>query len=307
MRYPEKSRGVFCKGNAVKYATIASMRSAYPVRLCCALLEVSASGFHAWLTRKPRQTTDARDRLAVVAAHEKTRGVYGAVRLYYELWAEGFPISLWKVKKLRRELGLVASRPRRRMTTTDSRHKLPVAGNVLDRRFSCESPNTAWVSDITHIPTDEGWLYLAGIKDCCTKEIVGYHFSDTMTSELVIQALQKACTRHRPGSGLILHSDRGSQYCGHAYQREINRFMPQCSMSRKGNCHDNAPMESFWGLLKTELVYRRHFPSHRQAMASIKEYIEIFYNLERRQAGLGYLSPAAFARKYWQGKMSLAA
>ena len=299
MRYPKKSCGVFCKGNAVKYATLASMRSAYPVRLCCALLEVSASGFYAWLTRKPRQTTDARDRLAVVAAHEKTRGVYGAVRLYYELRAEGFPISLWKVKKLLRELGLVASRPRRRMTTTDSRHKLPVAGNVLDRRFSCESPNTAWVSDITHIPTDEGWLYLAGIKDCCTKEIVGYHFSDTMTSELVIQALQ-----NRPGSGLILHSDRGSQYCGHAYQREINRFMPQCSMSRKGNCHDNAPMESFWGLLKTELVYRRHFPSRRQAMASIKE---IFYNRERRQAGLGYLSPAAFARKYWQGKMPLAA
>ena len=291
----------------MKYATVASMRSAYPVRLCCALLEVSASGFYAWLTRKPRQTTDARDRLAVSAAHEKTRGVYGAVRLYYELRSEGFPMSLWKVKKLRRELGLVASRPRRRITTTDSRHKFPVAENVLDRRFSCESPNRAWVSDITYISTGEGWLYLAGIKDCCTKEIVGYHLSDSMTSDLVIQALQKACTHHRPAPGLVLHSDRGSQYCSTAYQQEINKFKLQCSMSRKGNCHDNAPMESFWGLLKNELVYRRHFQSHRQAMASIKEYIEIFYNRERRQAGLGYLSPAAFARKYWQGKTLLAA
>lgn len=158
----------------------------------------------------------------------------------------------------------------------------------------------AWVSDITYIWTMEGWLYLAGIKDLCTKEIVGYSLSERMTKDLVVAALNKAVCKHRPGKGLILHSDRGSQYCSQKYALRAKQYNLVLSMSRKGNCYDNAPMESFWGLLKNELVHHRQYATRNQACQEITEYIEIFYNRQRKQAKLGYLAPAVYANRLRQ-------
>ena len=173
--------------------------------------------------------------------------------------------------------------------------------------FSSSVPDRTWVSDITSIPTAEGWLYLAGIKDCCFREIAGFHLSSPMDTTLVLKALKKAYEARRPPHGLLLHSDRGSQYCSKAYRQQLAAYRMPCSMSRKGNCHDDAPMESFRGLLKNGLVYRTRFRSRRQAKAVITEYIEIFYNRQRIQAGLGYQSSAAFAKNFWRGKTARAA
>ena len=181
--------------------------------------------------------------------------------------------------------------------TTHSNHGLPVAENLLKQEFSTERANQVWVTDITYIPTHEGWLYLAGIKDLHTCEIVGYALGERMTKALVSRALFGAVVHKRPPPGLIHHSDRGSQYCAHDYRRLLNQFGMQCSMSRKGNCYDNAPMESFWGTLKNELVHHRRYETRAQAMREITEYIEIFYNRQRRHSKLGYLAPAVFARK----------
>lgn len=309
MRDIKKSGGVLCQGVAVKYAGIDTLRQVYPLWILCCAFQVSISGYHDWKKRfrQKKTTKDLREVTAVKAAHIKTRGVYGALRLHQELLAEGHHLSLWKVKKIRREEGLTISRARKRISTTNSNHKEPVADNILDRQFTQQAPDRVWVSDITYIPTDEGWLYLAGIKDIFTKEIVGFHMADTMDKQLVLTALQRAYAAHRPTAGLLLHSDRGSQYCSHAYQETINKYKMICSMSRKGECHDNAPMESFWGLLKNELVYLRHFRTHGEAVQAITEYITIFYNRQRRQAALDYLSPAAFAQNYRQGRYASAA
>ncbi|KWT88140.1 putative integrase catalytic subunit [Candidatus Magnetominusculus xianensis] len=186
--------------------------------------------------------------------------------------------------------------------TTDSKHKLPVADNLLNRRFEATVPNQVWVSDITYIPTEEGWLYLAGHKDICSGKIVGYAMSDRMKKELVSRSLFKAVVSRRPGKGLIHHSDRGSQYCAHEYRKLLYQLGMVASMSRKGNCYDNAPMESFWGTLKNELVYHRHYKTRKEAIDDIAEYIEVFYNHQRTQARLGYLSPAAYEKKLYEKK-----
>ena len=193
------------------------------------------------------------------------------------------------------------------MITTGSDHTYAVSEDILDRQFKRDAPCTAWVSDITYIHTKEGFLYLAGIKDLFTKEIVGYCMKDSMDTGLVLTALERAWQCHRPGKGLILWSDRGSQYCSHRYQEKVNGYGMICSMSRKGECHDDAPMESFWSLLKNDIVHGRIFSTRRQAKDIISEYINIFYNRQRRQAGLGYLSPAAFARAHWRKNAAIAA
>jgi putative transposase len=181
---------------------------------------------------------------------------------------------------------------------------LPVAPNLLDRKFAVAAPNKTWVTDITYIATDEGWLYLAGVKDLFNGELVGYALGSRMTQDLVTQALFRAVAAKQPGRGLIHHSDRGSQYCARAYQKLLRQFGMQVSMSRKGNCWDNAPMESCWGSLKTELVHHRSFSTREQAKREITEYIEIFYNRMRRQARLGHLSPAAFSQRYYAMQMA---
>ena len=258
----------------------------------CRVLDVSESGYHAWRKRPPSVHTQQNARLEVEikAAHQRTRETYGPERLQAFLADNGIQVGIHRIKRMRKKLGLRCKQKRKFKATTDSNHALPVAPNLLDRQFAVAAPNKAWVTDITYIATDEGWLYLAGIKDLFNGELVGYAMDARMTQNLVMQALFRAVAAKRPGKGLIHHSDRGSQYCAHAYQKLLRQFGMQASMSRKGNCWDNAPMESCWGSLKTELVHHRRFATREQAKREITEYIEIFYNRIRKQARLGHLS-----------------
>lgn len=284
----------------MKYGRIHELRQQYPVAAMCRMLGVSESGYHAWRKRpaSPRAQESARLEVEIKAAHDRTRQTYGPERLQADLSDNGIQVGIHRIKRIRRKLGLRCKQKRKFKATTDSNHKLPVAPNLLDRQFTVPAPNKAWVADITYIATDEGWLYLAGIKDLFNGELVGYAIDARMTQQLVMQALFRAVAAKRPAKELIHHSDRGSQYCAHAYQKLLWQFGMRASMSRKGNCWDNAPMESCWGSLKTELVYHRHFATREQAKQEITEYIEIFYNRMRKQARLGYLSPAAFTQQY---------
>ena len=219
-------------------------------------------------------------------------------RIKRELAAQGHEVGRDRVRRLRQELNLRCKQRRKFIATTNSRHDLPVAENLLEQRFEPTRPNEAWVTDITYIPTGEGWLYLAGVKDVFTCEIVGYAMDARMTQELTTQALWRAVSHKRPAPGLIHHSDRGSQYCAHSYQALVAQFGMRASMSRRGDCYDNAPMESFWGTLKNELVHHRRYATRAEAKASIQEYIEIFYNRQRRHSRIGFVPPALFAESF---------
>ena len=264
------------------------------------VLKVSPSGFYSWLSRplSSRAKEDIRLEIEIKAAHSRTRQTYGPIRLQQELKSQGIKVGICRIRRLRKKLGLACKQKRRFKMTTHSNHHLPVAGNLIQQDFSADKPDQVWVSDITYIPTEEGWLYLAGHKDLFSGEIVGYAMGERLSRYLVSQSLLRALALRRPGSGVIQHSDQGSQYCSADYQKLLTvRDMP-ASMSRRGNCYDNAPMESFWGTLKQELTHHRHYYTRKQATAEITEYIEIFYNRQRIQAKLGYLSPASFARLY---------
>jgi len=290
----------------VKYERNEHLRHQHPAALLCRVMDVSESGYHAWRKRPPsiRQQEALRLETEIRAAHQRTRETYGPQRLQSDLADHGVVVSIDRIKRIRRKLGLRCKQKRKFKATTDSRHALPVAPNLLARQFGADAPNRAWVGDITYIATDEGWLYLAGIKDLFNGELVGYAMVPRMTTTLVMQALYRAVATKRPGRGLIHHSDRGSQYCAHAYQKLLRQFGMAPSMSRKGDCWDNAPMESFWGSLKNELIHHRQFVTGEQAKQKITEYIEILYNRIRKQARLGYLSPAAFSQKYYAKKMA---
>jgi len=236
--------------------------------------------------------------VAIQAAPVRTRQTYGPERLCEELKDDGFTVGVGRIKRLRKKLGLRCTQRRKFTATTDSTHSLPVAANLLGQNFAPGRPNETWVTDITYIPTGEGWVYLAGIKDLHTCEVVGHAMGARMTTDLVSQALKKAVGAKRPSPGLIHHSDRGAQYCAQDYQRLLRAFGMHASMSRRGNCYDNAPMESFWGTLKTELVHHRHYATRAHAIREITEYIEIFYNRQRRHSRLGNLSPAAFVQQW---------
>ncbi len=237
--------------------------------------------------------------MEIRAAHKRTRETCGPERLQRDLEAHGVKVGICRIRRIRKELGLRCKQKRKFKATTDSRHTLPVAKNLLNQRFEATGPNRIWLSDITYIPTDEGWLYLAGHKDLFTGEVVGYAMGSRITKHLVIQSLFKAVAAKRPRAGLIHHSDRGSQYCAHEYRKVLEQFTMEASMSRKGDCYDNAPMESFWGTLKNELIHHRRYATRQQACREITEYIEVFYNRQRRQARLGYLSPAAYERQFY--------
>ena len=282
------------------------MRLHYPTPLMKRIMNVSASGFYSWLERPPSQRAKEEERLEVEirAAHKRTRQTYGAERLQHELAEHGVRVGICRIKRIRRKLGLRCKQKRKFKATTDSKHRLPVADNFLKQQFRAYEPNKVWVSDITYVPTDEGWLYLAGHKDLFNGEIVGYAMGERLSKNLVGQSLLRAVATKRPEKGLLHHSDRGSQYCSHEYRGLLNAWGLQASMSESGNCFDNAPMESFWGLLKQELIHHRHYRSRQEAMEDITEYIEIFYNRQRLQARLGYLSPAAFAQKYYAGLLA---
>jgi putative transposase len=270
------------------------------------MLGVSSSGYYAWQDRplSRRAQEELRLEVEIKAAHRRTRQTYGPERLQCDLSKHGVQVGICRIKRIRRKLGIRCKQKRKFKATTYSNHNLPVAENVLNQQFKVSEPNKVWLSDITYVPTDEGWLYLTGHKDLFTHEIVGYAMGERMTKNLVGQSLLRAVEAKRPAEGLTHHSDRGSQYCSYEYQELLKQFGMGTSMSGKGNCFDNAPMESFWGMLKQELVYHVHFRTRQEAKQAITEYIEIFYNRQRIQAGLGYLSPAIFLQSYYAGLLA---
>ncbi len=282
------------------------LRLKYPVPLMRRVLSVSASGYYAWLDRplSKRAQEEVRLEVEIKAAHKRTRQTCGPERLQYDLAEHGVQVGICRIRRIRKKLGIRCIQKKKFKVTTDSKHTLPVAENLLGQQFKVYRPNTVWMSDITYVPTAEGWLYLAGHKDLFTGEIVGYAMGERLTKNLASQSLFRAVAAKRPAKGLIHHSDRGSQYCSYEYRNILDQFGLKASMSRKGNCFDNAPMESFWGTLKQELVHHRRYRSRQEAIQDITEYIEIFYNRQRRQARLGFLAPAAYEQRFYAGLLA---
>jgi putative transposase len=280
----------------VKYRFIDEHRSQWPVRLMCRVLRVSPGGFYTWRDRPASARQQRREVLTreIEAIHQEFKERYGSPRIHEELQARGQRCCVNTVAKLMRQRGIAAKGKRKFRCTTDSNHDLPVADNVLYRQFEPVAVNQAWVADITYIPTGEGWLYLAAVEDLYSRQIVGWSMGERMTSRLVADALEMAASRRLPGEGLVAHSDRGSQYASGHYQRLLGRHGITCSMSRRGDCWDNAPMESFFASLKKELVHHENYPTRAEARASVFEYIEVFYNRVRRHSALGYLSPVEY-------------
>jgi len=282
------------------------MRLHYPIPLISRILKVSTSGFYAWRDRPLSKWAQEEARLEVEirAAHKRTRQTYGAERLQQDLAEHGIRVGICRIKRIRRKLGIRCKQKRKFKVTTNSKHTLPVAENILGQRFEVTAPNKVWVSDITYVPTDEGWLYVAGHKDLFSGNIVGYAMGERLTRNLICQSLFKAVAAKRPAEGLIHHSDRGTQYCSHEYRNLMEHFGLKASMSGKGNCYDNAPMESFWGTLKQELIHHRRYRTRQEAIRDITEYIEIFYKRQRRQARLGFLSPVVYEQRYYAGLLA---
>ena len=282
------------------------MRFKYCIAAMSHILKVSKSGYYQWLNRKPSKRVQEEGRLEIEikAAHKRTRETCGPERLQHELKEQGVEVGICRIRRIRKKLGIRCKQRKKFRATTDSKHTFPVAENLLNQEFKATVPNEIWLSDITYIPTEEGWLYLAGHKDLFTGEVVGYAMGNRITKNLVSQSLFKAVATKRPGSGLIHHSDRGSQYCAHEYRRLMDQFKMGASMSRRGDCYDNAPMESFWGTLKNELVHHRRYKTRQEAIQEITEYIEVFYNRKRRQARLGYVSPAVYERQFYARQLA---
>jgi putative transposase len=283
-----------------------TLRLQYPIPLMSQMLDVSISGYYAWQDRPLSQhdREELRLELEIKAADRRTKQSYGAERLQHDLEDHGIRVGVCRIKRLRAKLGIRCKQKRKFKATTYSKHGLPVAENLLNQQFQAIAPNKVWLSDITYVPTDEGWLYLAGHKDLFTKEIVGYAMGERMTQNLVSDSLMRAIEAKRPAMGLMHHSDRGSQYCAIEYRKLLDHFRLKVSMSGKGNCYDNAPMESFWGMLKQELVYHHHFRTRTEARQAITEYIEVFYNRQRIQKKLGFLSPLAYTQQYYSGLLA---
>jgi len=289
----------------VTFAWIEERRTQWSVAQMCHALDVSRSGFYAWRSRTPSAAEVRHEELTaeVKQIHAQVKGRYGSPRIHAELVARGHECCVNFVAKLMRQAGIAAKTKRKFKPTTDSNHALPVAQNLLDRQFEPDEPNASWVADITYIPTREGWLYLAVVEDLFSRMVVGWSMAETMTSRLVVDALEMALARRltlKGSSGLVAHSDRGSQYASDHYQRRLSEERIGCSMSRRGDCWDNAPMESFFASLKKELVHHEDYATREQAKASIFEYIEAFYNRVRRHSALGYVAPAEYERTHNQ-------
>ncbi len=278
----------------MRFRLIEDHRDSWPVRVMCDALSVSPSGYYAWRSRpeSPRKIANRELLVDISRVYRQHRERYGAPRIHAELRAEGHTISRKRVARVMRQHGIRARAPRRyRVCTTDSKHSLPVAENLLDQNFVAERPDQVWLADITYIPTGEGWLYLAVILDLFTRKVVGWAMRDHMGAELTIAALTMAIQRRRPRAGLIHHSDRGSQYAAGDYRDILRTAAIVQSMSRKGNCWDNAPMESFFGTLKTELVHQREYPDRDAARRDLFAYVEGYYNRRRRHSAIGYITP----------------
>lgn len=281
----------------MRFAWIQRHAQEFAIKVLCEVLQVTKSGFYAWKKRPMSERQQRREQLVgrIRQTHEKSRRIYGSPRVTAQLNASGVIVCENTVARYMREEGVASKVKRRfRVKTTDSKHDHPVAMNVLNRSFQAEAPDRKWCVDITYVPTAQGWLYLAAVIDLCSRMIVGWAMADHLRAELCLDALSMAIQNRRPGPGLLHHSDRGVQYACQAYRSFVDRQQMQVSMSRTGNCYDNAVMESFFGTLKTELVYHENYPTRGEARLSIFEYIEVFYNRQRRHSAIGYMSPEAF-------------
>jgi len=300
--------------DSVKYAWIDEQRKAYGLEELCRMLDVSVSGYRSWKRGgKPerKRLTDAQMLALIQAIHAEFKGAYGSPRMVKELRLRGYSASKGRVERLMQENGIRAKHKRRFKVTTDSKHNLPVAPNLLERNFTPDGPNMAWTSDITYLWTDEGWLYLAIVMDLFNREVVGWSLKPRMTADIVTDALTMAWFRRKPEVGLLHHSDRGSQYASHVFQAKLAGYGMICSMSRKGDCWENgvsvkanarsalcrnynAPTESWFGSFKNERVYGERCETREEMKAMAFEYIEVFYNRRRLHSTLGYRSPQQF-------------
>lgn len=284
----------------MKYAMIRKQETKHQVAMMCRVLSVSRSGYYGWRDRPPSDRAQADARLAadVRRVFGEHKGRAGAVRIAKQLRTEGQRVGKNRIARVMQAEGLRAKAARKYKATTNSNHKLPVAPNLLEQDFTATVPNQKWVSDITYIQTGEGWLYLAVVLDLYSRLVVGWSMSERMTVDLVSDALTMALWRRKMPTGVIVHSDRGSQYCAHAYQRLLRNNRLNCSMSKKGDCYDNAAMESWNHSLKVEAIHGERFTTREMARAHVFEYIEVYYNRKRLHSTLGYLSPQSFeARK----------
>jgi transposase InsO family protein len=281
------------------------MRAQYPVSISCEVLEVSASGYFTWKRQqRPNTRTKPSGRISdeallahMRAIHVEVKQEYGWPRMHKELVTRGIRVGRERVRKLMKQHGIRAKTKRKFVVTTDSKHHLPIAPDLVQRRFKPEAPNQLWSGDITYIATDEGWVYLAAVIDLFSRQVVGWSMQDHMQTGLVKDALTMAWFRRRPETGLIFHSDRGSQYCSHEFQSAMKGWGIRSSMSRKGNCWDNAPTESFWGRLKTASLYGRKFATRREAMDAVLDWMA-FYNHSRLHSTLGYVSPMQYEDRW---------
>lgn len=280
----------------MKFPWIQRLSAHYPVRMVCRVLGVSSSGYYAWKQRPAcaRQREDLRLRTHIRAIFEDNDRAYGSPRIHQELRDRGLRCGRKRVGRLMRQDQLRPKQVKPFRVTTDSKHGLPVAANLLGRQFQVHVPNTVWLGDITYLRTRQGWLYLAVLMDLASRRIVGWSMSSRITQELTRSALCMAVQARRPGAGLVHHTDRGSQYAAADYQKLLSNYRMRCSMSRRGNCWDNAPMESFFHSLKVERVHHRDYRTRAEARSDVFDYIERFYNQRRKHSALGYRSPAEY-------------
>jgi len=298
----------------VRYAWITRHKRQWPISLQCEVLGVSTSGYFEHIASrgskapsKPgRHLSDEAVLAHIKAAHAGSKGEYGWPRIWKELVTKGVRVGKDRIQKLMKLHGIKARGKRRYVVTTDSKHNLPIAANLLDRNFQPERPNAVWTGDITYIPTDEGWLYLAGVIDLHSRQVVGWSMAPHMQTSLVTDALRMAWFRRHPEPGLVFHSDRGSQYCSHEFQAVLNGYGMRSSMSRKGNCWDNAPTESLWGSLKVGRLHGMRFETRRQAMDEVIDWLT-FYNHRRLHSTLGYISPMQFENNWTAAQLKKAA
>lgn len=284
----------------MKYGWIKEHAEEFPIAVMCKVLQISTSGYYGWLCCKPCAQQHRREYIAQAAArfYFESKRIYGYRKVHQDLRAENIICCEETVRCIMRDIGLYSRVRRKFVLTTDSDHSMTVAENLLERNFAATEPNRKWVADITYIPTGQGWLYLAAVMDLYSRRIVGWAMSEHIDSSLVISAMKMALSQRRPETELLHHSDRGSQYACELFQDLLDDNGIVCSMSRKGDCWDNACMESFFGSLKTEWLDGKKYRTREQAINDIFNYIEMFYNRKRRHAALGYLSPAAYEQLY---------
>jgi len=286
----------------VRYPFIKEQQNQFSLSALCRVMAVCRTGFYAWRKRDKSARQQQNEILIeqIKSAHQESDETYGSPRIFADFKEAGIACSQKRIARLMRLHKIKAVLPKRFVVTTDSNHEMPIASNLLDRMFDSQTPDTRWTADITYVWTSQGWLYLAVIMDLFSRRIVGWSMDQTIDRSLVLSALEMAVVGRNPGQGLLCHSDRGSQYASGDYQKRLESAGIVCSMSRKGNCWDNAPTESFFASLKKEMVYRTRFETREQARAALFHWIEVWYNRKRRHSAIGYISPEAYERQYQQ-------